>query len=41
MCANPGLEKDRAVFGGRGSGRAETSHFSVSLHQDSPAGPPP
>lgn len=28
MCANPGVGKDRAVFGERDSGREETSHCS-------------
>lgn len=42
MCANPGVGKDRAVFGERDSGREETSLCSsVSLRQNSPAGSPP
>lgn len=41
MCANPAVEKDRAVFKERDSGRERTGHgVSVALHQDSPADPP-
>lgn len=30
MCANPGVEKERAVFGEKDSGREEAGHCSLS-----------